>query len=348
LTIKIEKLLGRILYIVWAVGVLLVLEVKAYDGYGPLQTTNRFPLHMLVLTPRPVSADLPKQGTLGATLAMEYSSTYFNHRNALWDLVFDMELFVAELSTVYGLSEKMAIRLDVPAITLQGGFLDGFLQNYHDVLGVSNYGREDRPKNEFAYRATKDGELWVQGGGGVLQISDIRISTQYALASMTLAGYTFNSSLLATVKVPTGDADSGLGSGQYDVGMFLPIKWTGDRWSFYLMPGFIWIDDPKTSGARVSACNTTSMFAGMAFEYNRKWRWLAQLNYYSSPFEKTGLEELDRGALELTFGVQRPLSPSLYCELAFSEDLTLAVPDFNLRLSMTWRFRSNHQKQVKS
>jgi hypothetical protein len=336
---KIEEIYKHAITLLGVV-VLLALEVKASDDYGPLKTCNRFPLHMLVLTPRPVSADLPKQGSFGATLAAEYSNTYFNYRNARWDLVVDTEVLVAELSTVYGVTERWAVRLDVLMISMQGGFLDGFLQNYHDVLGVSNYGREDRPKNEFAYRATKDGQLWVQGESGALQISDIRISTQYALPSMTLLGHALDSSVMATLKVPTGDADSGLGSGQYDVGMFLPIKWNGDRWSFYLMPGFLWIDDPQTSGARVSARNMTSIFAGAAFEYNEKWRWLAQLNYYSSPLEETGLEELDDGALELAFGIQRTLSPSLYWEFAFSEDLTLAVPDFNIRLAMTWRFRS--------
>lgn len=323
------------------VGVLLVVEVNASDDYGPLQTTNRFPLHMLVLTPRPVDADLPKRGTIGATLAVAYSNTYFNFRNARWDLVVDTEVFVAELSAVYGVTDKLAVRLDVPMISMQGGFLDGFLQNYHDFLGVPNYDREDRPKNEFAYRATKDGQLWVQGESGGMQISDVRFSTQCALPSMTLAGHALDSSVLATLKLPSGDADSGLGSGQYDVGMFLPIKWSGDRWSLYVMPGFIWIDDPQTSGAQVSARNTTSIFAGAAFEYSEKWRWLAQLNYYSSPFEETGLGEMDDGALELDLGVQRTLSPSLYLEFAFSEDLTFAVPDFNVRLGLTWRFRAN-------
>jgi hypothetical protein len=330
-------------YVILVVCLLLVLEVNASDDYAPLQTTNRFPLHMLVLTPRPVNADLPKRGTIGATLAMEYSNTYFNFRNARWDLVVDTEVFVAELSAVYGVTEKLAVRLDVPMISMQGGFLDGFLQNYHDFLGVPNYDREDRPKNEFAYRATKDGRLWVQGESGALQISDVRFSIQYALLSMTLAGHALDSSVLTTLKCPAGDADSGLGSGQYDAGMFLPIKWTGDRWSIYLMPGLIWIDDPQTSGAHVSAGNTTSFFAGAAFEYSEKWRWLAQLNYYSSPFEETGLDELDDGALELAFGFQRTLSPSLYWEFAFSEDLTLAVPDFNIRLAMTWRLRANQR-----
>ena len=94
-----------------------------------------------------------------------------------------------------------------------------------------------------------------------------------------------------------------------------------------------------TEGYRYRRC--IRLLVGAAYEHNHKWRWLAQMNYYSSPFEKTGLNELDDGALELKFGFQRSLSEKLYLEFAFSEDLTLAVPDFNIRLGMTWHFNSH-------
>jgi hypothetical protein len=335
-----KNYLGLLCCAVIGIVIMLVAVSYANAGYGPLQTTNRFPLHFVVLTPRAVDAELPEQGVWEATLALEYSNTYFNFRNPRWDLLIDMEVLVADLSLVYGFSEKFALRLDLPLISMQDGFLDGFLQNYHDFLGVSNYDREERPKNHFAYRAVKDGKLWIQGDAAAFQLGEARFSTQFSLPSLIIAGHPLSSSFLATLKIPTGDAGNGLGSERFDVGFFLPIHWKGSRWSAHVMPGAIWIDDPETLGAQVSARNSISLLAGTAYEYNDKWRWLAQLNYYTSPFEKTGLDELDDGALELTFGFQRALSSSLYWEFAFGEDLTLAVPDFNIRLGMTWRFNS--------
>lgn len=312
----------------------------AAADHGPLQTTNRFPLHMIVLTPRPVNAALPGRGVLVTTLAMEYSNTFFDFRNDRWDIVADMEMLVGELSMAYGVTEDLAFRMDIPMISMQDGFLDGFLENYHDLLGVGNYGRERRPKNEFSYRAAKEGRLWFQGESFGLRMGEIRASGQLALPALRLGGHPLTSSVLGTLKIPVGDTDSGVGSGKYDVGFFLPVKWKGDRWAFHVMPGAIWIDDPKTLGAQVSARNSISLLAGAAYDYSHKWRVLAQLNYYSSPFEKTGLDELDSGALELSFGIQRTLSKTLYWEFAFGEDLTRAVPDFNVRLGMTWRFSS--------
>lgn len=312
----------------------------AAADYGPLQTMNRFPLHMMVLTPRPVNAELPGSEALETTLAMEYSNTFFDLRNDRWDIVIDMEMLVAELSMVYGVTEKLALRLEVPVISMQAGFLDGFLENYHDLLGVGNYGRENRPKNEFSYQAAKEGRLWFQGESFGLHIGDISVSSQLALPALRLGRYQLSSAVLGTLKIPVSDSDSGVGSGGYDVGFFLPVKWKGDRWCIHMMPGAIWIDDPNTLGAQVSARNSTSLFVGAAYEYNHKWRLLAQFNYYSSPFEKTGLDELDKGALELSFGIQRTLTKTLYWEFAFCEDLTRAVPDFNIRIGMTWRFRT--------
>jgi hypothetical protein len=332
---------GQLCSTVIGIAVILGAVALANADYGPLQTTNRFPLHWVVLTPRAVSAELPGQGTLETTFALEYSNTYFDYRNSRWELLIDMEVLVADLSIVYGVCETFAIRLDLPMISMQDGFLDGFLENYHDFLGVSNYNRENRPKNDFAYRVAKDGELWIQGEAAAWQLGEARFSTQFSLPAVKIAGQPLNSSFLATVKIPTGDAGKGLGSERFDVGFFLPIHWKRSRWSVHLMPGALWIDDPKTLGAQVSARNSVSLLAGTAFEYNDKWRWLAQLNYYTSPFEKTGLDELDDGALELSFGFQRTLSQSLYWEFAFGEDLTLAVPDFNIRLGMTWRFNGH-------
>jgi hypothetical protein len=221
---------------------------------------------------------------------------------------------------------------------MQDGFLDGFLENYHDFLGVGNYDRDKRPKNEFSHRAAKEGRMWFQGESSGFRIGEISVSSQLALPALRLGGHPLHCSLLGTLKVPVGDTASGVGSGKYDVGFFLPVKWKGHRWRFHLMPGAIWIDDPETLGAQVSAQNCISLFIGADYDYSRKWRLLAQFNYYSSPFEKTGLDELDSGALELSFGIQRTLSKSLYWELAFCEDLTRAVPDFNIRTGMTWRW----------
>ena len=317
----------------------LLCAAGACADFGPLQTTNRFPLHLLFLKPRPVKADLPSRGAFEAELAVEYSNTFFQHRNDRWDVLVDAEMMTIDLSMIYGLTSNIAILVDMPLVSLQDGFLDGFLENYHDALGTSNYGRQNRPKNTFAYRVVKDGRLWVQGEETNCQLADMTVSTQFQLFRSS-AERRSSGSLLLSLKLPTGDSDRGLGSGQFDAGAYLPLRWSSSPWTLFAMPGAAMISDPDTAGAQIRARNIWSLFFGTAYDYSRDTTWLIQCNYYASPIEETGLDELDKGAFELIFGAHHRLSDNWLVEFAFSEDLTLAVPDFNLRLGLRRAWRS--------
>jgi hypothetical protein len=311
---------------------------QAAADFGPLQATNRLPLHLLFLKPRPVPVHGPSRGELEVSVAAEYSNTFFDRRNDHWDVLMDMETTVAEVSLVFSPASRTALRLDLPLVSMGGGFLDGFLENYHDALGVSNYGRERRPKNEFAYRVTKDGLPWVQGEPGTFEMADMVASMQYELMN-DRGGLNMSGSLLMALKVPTGDPDHGLGSGAFDFGIFLPMHWSAEPWSYYLMPGAAFIGDPETRGAHVSTRNTIALFGGVAYDFSPRTTWLIQLNYYTSPIEKTGLDALDGGSLGLDVGFHHLLAEDCILEFAFGEDLTRALPDFNLRLGLRWTWR---------
>lgn len=320
-----------------AILVILILSAasRASADSGPLHTTNRLPLHLLFLKPRPVRPELPSRGDLEIAVAMEYNNTYFDHLNSRWNVLMDMEMLVTEISLVYGLTSKLALRIDLPFISMGGGFMDGFLENYHDAIGTSNSGREMRPKNTFAYRATKDDLLWLQAGETTMRMADITVSSQIELIK-DYGGHDMTGSLLLSLKLPTGDSTNGLGSGQFDAGFYLPLKLSAKQWTLFLMPGAALISDPDTGGADVSARNSYCFFTGVAYDFSSRTSWLVQLNYYTSPIEKTGLDALDKGAMELAIGFHRRLTDEWMLEFAFCEDLTLALPDFNLRLGLRW------------
>ena len=302
---------------------------------GPLQVQNRFPIYLMFLSPQPASAQLPAQGVLKTYLSFDYSSIYVDERSSEWQILMDMEMTVINLALSYGLSHRAAVRLDIPLVHMGGGFLDGFLENYHDALGVSNYGRESRPKNSFAYRMEKNGELWLEGDAGGLQLADATLSAQWSL--VPVSGYShFKASLIAALKVPTGRTRYGFGSGRLDVGLFLPVEFGSHPWSVYAMPGFIRHSDPKTRGADVSVHPNASFLIGAAYDYSERLQLLAQLNYFSSPLEKTGIGMIDDGAVELALGFRYHANPTWQVEFAFCEDLfTRAAPDFNLHLGVT-------------
>jgi hypothetical protein len=303
---------------------------------GPLNVANRFPLHLMFLSPRPVSAQLPEKGTLGAELALDYSSIYFNQQSDRYAFLMDMETIVAEVSLLYVLTERLGLRLNLPLVSMNSGILDDFLEAYHDALGVKNYGREDRPPDSFAYTVSQSGAPWVEGSTGEFGWADITLSGQWVLFP-PMGARSWQSSVMVSAKAPTGDSDDGYGSGRWDAGLFLPTLWAFERWSFHLMPGLIYHDDPETLGAKVQARDCYSLFGGAAYAYNERWIWLAQLNYFSTPLEETGVERIDDGALELALGFRRVLNRNWRLEFAFCEDpFTLAAPDFTVHLGVAW------------
>jgi hypothetical protein len=323
-------------------GIRIIMIVIVMNGFichadqGPLQMTNRFPLHLLFLTPRPVSPQIPDAGQLAAVVAIEYSGIFFDHRNRQWDFLLDMEMTTLDLSVEYGAAPHLAVRLDAPVVMMNDGFLDGFLADYHDTLGVPNYGREERPADSFAYQVGKDGRVWLNGRSGPLMLADATLSLEWEIQP-PVATRGMASTLIASAKLPVGDSDKGLGSGAWDYGIYWSAAWHAAKWSFHAMPGFAWIGEPETQGADISTRNSTSLFLGAVYHSSPKWHWMAQLNGYTSPVESTGISALDNGSLELDLGFHYRINDPWTFVFGFGEDLTLAVPDFTVHMGLIWK-----------
>jgi hypothetical protein len=327
----------RSILLIVGIAVLTSVPHPAAADFGPLQTVNRFPLHLLFLTPKPVSPDIPAQGAVDAIVSLDYSNTFFDHSSNQWDVLIDMEMAVLGIDVAYGLSSRWALRLDLPIISMSDGFLDGFLENLHDALGVGNYDRKNRPQNRFAYSASKSGTLLFDGRPDKFEPADMTLSAQYALLQPKL-GRPLTSSLLISLKLPTGNESAGLGSGNFDVGFFLPSKWASRAWTIFIMPGFGFIGDPDIGNLEVKARDVYALFAGTAYNDSSDWTWLLQVNAYSTPLEFTGIGELDDGAVDLSMGFHYRVARHWLFEFAFCEDLTRTAPDFNVRAALRWIF----------
>lgn len=319
-----------------AVWMVIGLNCSVWAAQGPLPTQIRFPLHLLFLTPRPVSAELPPKGSLELGVSLDFSRVNLYQASERWTINQDMEMTVAEISLGYAVTKRTAVRLILPVASMNSGFLDHFVNEYHEMLGIHSV----VPDNLFAYEASKDGQVWLKGASGRVELADVTLSAQWEwLPSVSHDG--FCSSLMASVKLPTGSPRRGYGSGRTDIGFFLPSQWSGRQWSFYLMPGYIWPSDPDTDNVKVGARQSMSLFAGTSYAYNERWQWLLQFDYFESLLEHTGIEAIDDGALEMTFGLRYRTGGNWAYEVGFSEDIfTIAAPDFTVHMGVVWLWRT--------
>lgn len=280
-------------------------------------------------------ADLPKKGILETSLAVDYSALYFQHSSDQWDVLMDMETVVVDLFATYAITPRWALGLELSIVSANSGFMDVFLEGFHNAFNLPNYGREERPPNDFGFRAQKEGQLWFQGQSGQTGLADTTLYLKYQLSDF-VARQGFASLLVFGLKLPTGEPQMGFGSGAVDIGLYLPMQWWRKRWSFFLSPGATLIGSPYTGEADFGVRNTLHLSGGISFSSSDRWQWVLQTDYGSSPLEQTGIEELDKGALQLTFGCRYTASKGWALDLGFSEDLAGAVPDFTVHLAWDW------------
>jgi hypothetical protein len=296
---------------------------------GPLHAQQRYPLYLMFLTPAPNSPGLIGKGRFETSLSVDYTSIYIDETSEKWSALLDMEMTVVDLSLSYGITNRLNISLALPWISQNGGFLDGSLETYHDFFGFPNYGRENGPTDEFGYHISVDDEAWFDARPGGLHLGESVVSVKVRLTS---AGprQGFSSSLLAALKIPTGDEAHGFGSGRFDQALIFLNQYRLSPFILYLDPGIVFLSDPETQGADIHVNDMMTLLAGIEYNVNDSLSLMGQFNFVTSPFHDTGIEQMDQDSLELTLGFAVSISHDMVFEFAFSEDLTRTAPDFTV------------------
>jgi hypothetical protein len=132
-------------------------------------------------------------------------------------LIIDGESYTAVLSLRYGVARWLEIGFDLPYVSRTGGSLDNAIESWHDLIGASN-SRRIGPDDQlhFFYDGPRSGpfELVSSDSG----IGDVQLT-----AAVPLVGASGSDrravSLRTSVKLPTGDSGSLLGSGATDLSL---------------------------------------------------------------------------------------------------------------------------------
>jgi len=129
----------------------------------------------------------------------------------------DGELNVVDLTVHVGLTPHLSASLRMGYLGYSGGFMDSFIQGFHDLLGIGQAGREFIGKGDFQILFMNDGESLVlhdrPSSGGV---TDPTLSLTYSFPKTT-KGWSF--SIEGAIKPPVADRDDWLSSGSWDVGV---------------------------------------------------------------------------------------------------------------------------------
>jgi hypothetical protein len=304
--------------------IIAVLSASSEAFDGPLQVKNQFPLFLNVNAPYLESASLQNS----FTASLSHSSIYLVDNSSEWDVGLDMEITELNLRFRKNIKDYIELGVDVPFLSLNSGFMDGFLDSYHDAFGFPDYGRSNRPKNDFLYEVKKDGAVVVSGESGRIAMGDIRVTVKKPLTVGDPA-----ISIKGEIEFPSGDSKTGCGNGSIDtgIGLLMDNKF-GDAWKTYLNLGVVFPNDLK-GHERV---NLEHFIYGGAAVEAALWKTislLGQVFIQGSPFPETDIDAVDRTAVLLSLGGRYRVGNSSF-ELSLTEDPnTSGAPDFTLNFS---------------
>ena len=136
-------------------------------------------------------------------------------------LELDGEIYRFEIAYDRVVGQALELGVRVPVIHQTGGWMDGLLTDWHDLLGVPNGKRDEQvPDSLQLYFDDGQGQRFLQEEGGT-GLGDLRFSARYRVtppsSERALAVH-------AGLKLPTGDADALRGSGAFDASLGLGLS----------------------------------------------------------------------------------------------------------------------------
>lgn len=313
----------------------------AAHGQDPslFSTSDQNPFIQIYSIPSPASHPAPAPRHWAWRFGFDLASNAITEtRPAGQSIVMDGETYRTSIALDYGLSEGLAVGITAPLVAHSGGFLDEFVQDWHDLFGLSNERRGDFEDNSLDYSYVDHGaDVFVlrERGRG---LGDVRLTADWRLQAAPDAARSlvFRSGL----KLPTGSSNTLRGSGSTDVSLQLlstdrqTLEGLGMTLSW--MVGGLWLGD----GDVLEPLREDVVAIGSIGISRPIWRDLSarlQLDGHSA-FYDSELRPLGASSVQLTFGGSIELARGQRIDFAMVQNLfTDTTPDLGIHVA--WRGR---------
>jgi len=204
---------------------------------GPLALKTNGPIAANLMQFRPRKAATTPVGRLRFEFATAYSSMFEDGTDGSSTVLFDGELSRTGLSFTTGVSPTTDVEFEVPIAYASSGFLDSFIEIWHDALGFPNGGRGKRDKGGFAMYAEKDGRRVFDMDPDRVELGDVPIVVTQRLIDEENAGVSID--LRGGLELPSGSQSRGFGNGGIDWGGGALVEKSIDRFTLGLGAYFV-------------------------------------------------------------------------------------------------------------
>ncbi len=306
---------------------------------GPLPVRNQHPAQLLVQSMPPRRAVVQDAGDVSGRAEAAYTSLFlFGNRNGD-QFAMDGEYLRAAVAADVGLGGGFEFGIEVPVAHTSGGFLDDFLIDYHDLLGLPDQARSSSPKDAWEIEASRGSQTVWQVQSESFELLDVPLTLTWSPSATTAQTPGFSWALRAGVELPTGNDDRGYGNGELDATLGAVFE---RRWQQVAVYGHLQHTFAGTPSAAKNAGfsfhDVTAIGFGAELPWSEDFAALVQLGYENSTLRELDLREADQDQLLLWVGGRWRVAPTWSLEFSFAEDLIGHVsPDFTAWVGATWR-----------
>ena len=285
----------------------------------PLTTSNTRPIILIHGVPTSRSA----QVTRASEWQFELDSEITNHFSYNYDgnerVRLDGETVRHALSLARGISDSASLEIIVPYISHDGGSLDQFIEDWHDIFGFPQNGRKNNPRDQLNFYYEKNGVVklnFQQSANGV--------------------------AFKAAVKLPTGDADKLTGSGAMAISAWLAgehgTTWFEREGLNYYCVGGMWLEEGDViSDQQLSFAAFGGI--GTGIQLGESVALQVQLDSHTPLYKGSDLRELNSIAFLITMGGNLKLSDHWNIDIAVVEDiLPHSAPDVTFHFGVNGRW----------
>ena len=309
----------------------------------PFYTFNQSPLVQIFGLPPAERARILPPGHGEGTLVLDVANDFAHNTNGLTveSILLDGESYRTTLAFRYGIAKGIEGGIDIPIVGYGGGFLDGFIEGWHDFFALPQGGRKEAPRNRLLFDYGKNGSELLRIDDSSFGVGDLRLSGGLQLYDdgsrnpRTLA-------LRATLKLPTGDSHRLHGSGGTDLAVWLTgsddygLSW-GHLGLFGAVGGMATSDGDVLRGQRRNMVGFGTL--GIGWSPDEVIAFKTQLSGHTPFYRDSALKEVTGYALQLLIGGTIAFSERTALDIGVSEDVAVNTsPDVAFHLALSRRF----------
>lgn len=297
---------------------------------------NQHPAQLTVLHLPAAPARVLADGAFVAHANAAYSSLWLSGAEGTRSWTMDGEYLRTALGARVGVGHDLEFGFEVPFAHSSGGFLDHFLIDYHDVLGLPDQGRPDNPVDRFGIGARRNGNTVWQVDASAFELLDVPLSLTWQVAAPQDGPVV---ALRAGIELPTGDDRRGYGNGQFDyaVGALFEHRALGCAWYGQVQHTFAGTPAQSRDFGFHFADVTSAAITG-ELPLDDGAAALVQVEWETSTLRDLDLRVTRREQVLLWGGLRIGLGDGWQAEVGFGEDLQgLVSPDFTAWLAVSWQ-----------